>query len=188
MGKVPVDELENELDSELDSILADEAVETKPKAKKSAKKVEVKEDDFDAELQEEHEEIKAAKKEVDTLEPTDMFMLDISKISIPDDTILRDVPEEDLDELIASVKNDGQLQPVLVTTDLVLIDGHRRLLAHKKMKSKEIGARIIDVDESHRDVVALVANTQRKQLSTSSRPRNVPWSTGTASTWVLMPR
>ena len=169
MGKV----LEDDLDAELDSILADEDAEKKAKPSKAAKVAKKpKEDDFDDSADEKAEaEMKESEKEAtsEELDPTEMFMLDITKITVPDDMILRDVPEEDLDELIASIENDGQLQPVLVTTDMVLIDGHRRLLAHKKMKAKHIGARIIDVDESHRDVVALVANTQRKQLSTSEK-------------------
>jgi len=76
--------------------------------------------------------------------------------------------EEALSELAESIKNDGLLQPVVVTEDIdgyVLIAGERRLRAHKLAKLKEIRAIVLNSDEQKMRQFALIENIQREQLN-----------------------
>jgi ParB family chromosome partitioning protein len=76
--------------------------------------------------------------------------------------------EEALLELAESIKNDGLLQPIVVTEDIdgyVLIAGERRLRAHKLAKIKEIRAIVLNSDDHKMRQFALIENIQREQLN-----------------------
>jgi ParB family chromosome partitioning protein len=71
-------------------------------------------------------------------------------------------------ELSESIKNDGLLQPVVVTEDIdgyVLIAGERRLRASKLAKLKTIRAIILNSDEQKMRQFALIENIQREELN-----------------------
>ena len=76
--------------------------------------------------------------------------------------------EESLVELAESIKNDGLLQPIVVTEDIdgyVLIAGERRFRASKIAKLKEIRAIVLHSDESKMRQFALIENIQREELN-----------------------
>ena len=76
--------------------------------------------------------------------------------------------EEALLELAESIKNDGLLQPIVVTEDIdgyVLIAGERRLRASKLAKLKEIRAIVLNSDDHKMRQFALIENIQREQLN-----------------------
>ena len=76
--------------------------------------------------------------------------------------------EKSLLELGESIKNDGLLQPVVVTQDFdgyVLIAGERRLRASKLMKLKTIRAIVLNIDEHNMRQFALIENIQRDELN-----------------------
>jgi ParB family chromosome partitioning protein len=76
--------------------------------------------------------------------------------------------EKSLLELGESIKNDGLLQPVVVTQDFdgyVLIAGERRLRASKLMKLKTIRAIVLNSDEHNMRQFALIENIQRDELN-----------------------
>ena len=76
--------------------------------------------------------------------------------------------EEALAELAESIKNDGLLQPIVVTEDIdgyVLIAGERRLRAHKLAKIKEIRSIVLNSDNHKMRQFALIENIQREQLN-----------------------
>ncbi|MEA1891499.1 MAG: ParB/RepB/Spo0J family partition protein [Campylobacterota bacterium] len=76
--------------------------------------------------------------------------------------------ENSLLELGESIKNDGLLQPIVVTQDIdgyVLIAGERRLRASKLVKLKTIRAIILNTDKQKMKHFALVENIQRDQLN-----------------------
>ena len=76
--------------------------------------------------------------------------------------------EEALLELAESIKNDGLLQPIVVTEDIdgyVLIAGERRLRASKLAKLKEIRAIVLNSDDQKMRQFALIENIQREQLN-----------------------
>jgi len=76
--------------------------------------------------------------------------------------------EEMLHELAESIKNDGLLQPIVVTEDIdgyVLIAGERRYRASKLAKLKEIRAIVLNSDEQKMRQFALIENIQREELN-----------------------
>ncbi|EDZ61543.1 chromosome partitioning protein ParB [Sulfurimonas gotlandica GD1] len=76
--------------------------------------------------------------------------------------------ENSLLELGESIKNDGLLQPIIVTQDFdgyVLIAGERRLRASKLVKLKTIRAILIHSDENKMRQFALIENIQRDELN-----------------------
>lgn len=73
-----------------------------------------------------------------------------------------------LQELVASIKEKGVIQPILVRkTDLgyELIAGERRLRAVKQLQIPKIPAIIKDVDDSSAMELALIENIQREDLN-----------------------
>jgi len=77
--------------------------------------------------------------------------------------------EEKLQELSASIKEHGLLQPIVVVEDedgtYTLIAGERRLRAHKLANIEEIKAIIVDKDELKLRELALIENIQRDDLN-----------------------
>ncbi len=76
--------------------------------------------------------------------------------------------EAALAELAESIKNDGLLQPIVVTEDIdgyVLIAGERRFRASKLAKLKEIRAIVLNSDEQKMRQFALIENIQREELN-----------------------
>src|SRR5574344_21790 len=77
--------------------------------------------------------------------------------------------EEKLQELSASIKEHGLLQPIVVVEDedgtYTLIAGERRLRAHKLANIEEIKAIIVDKDEFKLRELALIENIQRDDLN-----------------------
>ncbi len=53
----------------------------------------------------------------------------------------------DLDEFAASIQRNGLLQPVLVTQELLLVVGHRRIEAHKRLGRSEIPAIVVNLED-----------------------------------------
>lgn len=75
---------------------------------------------------------------------------------------------KDSDELTASIKEKGLLQPILVRpkqTGFEIVAGNRRMLACKKLGWKKIACHIIDVDDKTAFEISLSENLQRKNLS-----------------------
>jgi len=71
-------------------------------------------------------------------------------------------------ELAESIKNDGLLQPIVVTEDIdgyVLIAGERRVRASKLAKLKTIRAIVLNSDEQKMRQFALIENIQREELN-----------------------
>ena len=76
--------------------------------------------------------------------------------------------EESLFELSESIKNDGLLQPIVVTEDIdgyIIIAGERRFRASKLAKLKEIRAIVVASDEHKMRQFALIENIQREELN-----------------------
>jgi ParB family chromosome partitioning protein len=76
--------------------------------------------------------------------------------------------ETALSELAESIKNDGLLQPIVVSEDIdgyVIIAGERRFRASKLAKLKEIRAIVLNTDEQKMRQFALIENIQREELN-----------------------
>lgn len=98
-------------------------------------------------------------------------MLAVSSIAPNPYQPRREFSEEDLDDLTASLRENGLLQPIVVrpATDgggkWELVAGERRWRASMRLGWKEIAAVVRDVDDRTLLVLALVENLQRSQLS-----------------------
>ena len=87
-----------------------------------------------------------------------IFEIPLSQIEISRDNVRESRPETDLDELAASIKIHGLLQPVVLkgrfgNPPYELIGGQRRYLAHQKLRKSAIKAIFAGVGLSRTDVV-----------------------------------
>jgi len=76
--------------------------------------------------------------------------------------------DESLHELSESIKNDGLLQPIIVTDSIdgyIIIAGERRYRASKIAKLKTIRCIILNSDEYKMREFALIENIQREDLN-----------------------
>lgn len=76
--------------------------------------------------------------------------------------------DDSLLELSESIKNDGLIQPIIVTQNMdeyILIAGERRLRASKLAKLKTIKAVVLNSDEHKMRQYALIENIQRDELN-----------------------
>lgn len=96
----------------------------------------------------------------------------ISDISVSDDNVRHSNPLKGLDELAASIKKHGLLQPVMLlgqygTPPYELIAGQRRFLAHEqKLRRKSIRAVFVgDLSREQAMLRSLVENVQRVELN-----------------------
>ena len=79
-----------------------------------------------------------------------------------------DVPEFQIDDLVASLEKEGQIHPIEITSEGIVIDGHQRLRAAKKLGWKELGV-VVREDLEAMGVAAIEtrmieANLNRRQL------------------------
>ena len=76
--------------------------------------------------------------------------------------------DESLLELSESIKHDGLLQPIIVTSDIdgyIIIAGERRYRASKIAKLKTIRCIVLNSDEHKMREYALIENIQREDLN-----------------------
>ena len=76
--------------------------------------------------------------------------------------------EKSLAELADSLKQHGQIQPIVVVEDIdgyILVAGERRLRAGKMAKLKTIKAVVVNIDEIQMRQHALIENIQRDELN-----------------------
>ena len=79
----------------------------------------------------------------------------------------RQFPQEGLEELAASIREHGILQPLSVRRRLEgfqLVSGERRLRAARLAGLREVPCIVVDVNEESSSLLALVENLQRRDL------------------------
>lgn len=87
-----------------------------------------------------------------------------------------DTPTVQLRALTKDIEANGLQQPILVTSDDIIISGHRRVAAAKQLGWKEIDAivrRDLADDEDAADQLFINENFQRRHLSTLQKARCV---------------
>ena len=97
----------------------------------------------------------------------------VVELKIVDVEPMKDQPrkvfdEEKLEELANSIKENGDIQPILVVKNddgYAIVAGERRWRAAKKAGLKKIPAIIKNYDESKKKQVALIENIQREDLN-----------------------
>ncbi len=93
---------------------------------------------------------------------------EISKIIVNKNQPRKIFNEESLNELSASIKEYGLIQPLVVTTlgdDYLLVAGERRLRAAKKAGLKNVPVIINDMEMQDVSKVAIIENIQREDLT-----------------------
>jgi len=75
------------------------------------------------------------------------------------------LPKEELQELADSIKQDGQLQPIVLSPSGRLLDGRNRLAACKLAKVEPV----FEVYEGDEDAYALTVNVARRHLTKGQR-------------------
>ncbi len=94
--------------------------------------------------------------------------LDLSEIKPNPYQPRKEFEESSLRELSDSIKNDGLIQPIIVTEDIdgyIIIAGERRFRASKLANLKTIKSIIIKIDDYKMREFALVENIQREDLN-----------------------
>lgn len=89
-------------------------------------------------------------------------MVEISKIKVKER--FRDLKK--VDYLMESIKNNGQISPIQITKDYVLVFGNHRLEACKRLNLKEIKAEIVDISEDKAKLNEIEENLVRTELTT----------------------
>lgn len=99
-----------------------------------------------------------------------IYRVPIKEIRISTDNVRKTEPPRDLDELAASIKKHGLLQPVILIGQHAhppyeLISGQRRFLAHQKLGKSDIRAVFAGtLSKTEAVVKSLIENTQRLDL------------------------
>jgi ParB family chromosome partitioning protein len=88
--------------------------------------------------------------------------------------------EEEIKELAGSINSVGQINPIQVRKiegdakyDYELINGERRLRAHKLINKPKIKAIVKDIDDEHSKAESIIENIQRSDLTTMERARAI---------------
>ena len=117
---------------------------------------------------EEVQEVVKAKKSKKYKEVDKVVELNITEVEPMLNQPRKVFDKEKLDELTASIKEHGVLQPILVVKDengYTIVAGERRWRAAKNAGLKEIPAIIKDYTDSKKKQVALIENIQREDLN-----------------------
>jgi ParB-like nuclease domain len=99
----------------------------------------------------------------------DFELVEIEKITGLDKRYRKN-PEKQLKELADSIDTHGLLNPIVVTTDLELVAGHRRLLAVQSLGYEQIEAHIVKgLDEASKLSIEYDENICRVQMTEAER-------------------
>ena len=71
---------------------------------------------------------------------------------------------QDLDELEISLETHGQLEPLAITKDNIIISGHRRLAAMKNLGWLECDVRFV---EPENPIIALIEHNRHREKTKS---------------------
>lgn len=87
----------------------------------------------------------------------------LNLIKIKSDRYRKDMGN--LEALAESIKEQGQIQPIIVATDYTLIAGERRFQAHQLLKMETINAIIRSHDEISARITEILENLERKDFA-----------------------
>jgi len=87
----------------------------------------------------------------------------------PDEIIVQNRARQDvgnIDDLAKAIKSVGQLNPILINSENILIAGERRLIAIKQLKRDAIDVRVVDgVTPDNQLMIELLENLHRKDFA-----------------------
>jgi ParB-like chromosome segregation protein Spo0J len=86
--------------------------------------------------------------------------------------VLPPLPAPEYAQLLESIRERGVLQPLLITADHVLIDGHERWKAIQELGLAKYPLRVVgNLKEAERKELAIRLNVERRHLSRAERQR-----------------
>lgn len=94
--------------------------------------------------------------------------IDIEKISANENQPRTVFDDEKIEELAASIKENGLIQPIIVrkyNRGYQIVAGERRYRASKLAGLKTVPCVIKDIDDKQVDTLAIIENIQRENLS-----------------------
>ena len=107
--------------------------------------------------------------EISSIKNTDSSMASIDKISPSRFQARTDISEESLEELTASIKSQGVIQPLIVRKtsagNFELVAGERRLRASKMAGLAEVPIVVKDLSDEEIIKMGLIENLQREDLN-----------------------
>jgi len=110
------------------------------------------------------------------LQSSEVVQAEVDKILIPEERVTSVLDEELLQELEASIREKGILQPLLigeVDGKYVLIDGLHRLIIAKKLGMKTVPAIVKKMSEEELIITNLIVNRQRGKSNPADEARIV---------------
>ncbi len=157
-------------DDEEDVIAVAEDAEAEPETTP----VQTKKPETEAVKAKQETKTERSRKEDTELEETGALLIDIQLIQPNLNQPRRHFDEEELDELAASIKEYGILQPLLLKKQgplYEIIAGERRWRAAKRAGLTEVPAIIRELDEKTSREIAIIENIQRADLNAVEEAR-----------------
>ncbi|MEM4430215.1 MAG: ParB/RepB/Spo0J family partition protein [Thermofilaceae archaeon] len=108
------------------------------------------------------------------MQSSEVIQVEVDKILVPEERVTSVVDEELLQELEASIREKGILQPLLigeVDGKYVLIDGLHRLVIARKLGMKTVPAIVRKMSEEELIVTNLIVNRQRGKSNPADEAR-----------------
>lgn len=78
---------------------------------------------------------------------------------------------EDISDLLEKIKRSGQVHTLVVTSNGVVLAGHRRLRACKELGIEEVDVEVIDFDTPEQEVEYLIDNNATREKSDEQKAR-----------------
>jgi ParB family chromosome partitioning protein len=94
--------------------------------------------------------------------------IDVALIDPNPDQPRKHFDEGALQELAASIKQNGLLQPITVQPKdarYMIVAGERRWRAHRLLGAAKVSAIVLDLDDRARDIAAIIENLQRVDIT-----------------------
>lgn len=110
------------------------------------------------------------------MQSSEVVQIEVDKILVPEDRVTSVLDEELLQELEASIKEKGILQPLLigeVDGKYILIDGLHRLMIAKKLNMKTVPCIVKKMSEEELIITNLIVNRQRGKSNPADEARIV---------------
>ena len=101
--------------------------------------------------------------EIEIINPNETNVIDLQKLSPnPYQPRLKDT---DVTQLAQSIKEHGQLQPIIINQDNVIVGGHRRYYSHLQLGLKTIKYTRVKTTKQELYSFSIVENEERQSLS-----------------------
>ncbi|KKN06084.1 hypothetical protein LCGC14_1080930 [marine sediment metagenome] len=97
-------------------------------------------------------------------------------IDAPERAMRSDVWDEDIDELAASIKSIGLIQPLTLRKKgerYEVVAGHRRLMALRKLGTEGASCVVVDVDDTRAEVIKFHENFKRRDINPVDAARSL---------------